>query len=52
MFLTDESDTNLTTEPDPVKHTEFRKAWHRGFTPTAVKEYDENHSEMAWTAGG
>ena len=41
MFLPDNSDTNMTTETDPVKHAEFRKAWHRAFTPTAIKGYDE-----------
>ncbi len=41
MFQFGKSESNLTSETDPVKHAEFRKTWHRGFTPTAIKGYDE-----------
>ena len=33
--------TNLASECDMRRHAERRKIWNRGFTPTALKGYDE-----------
>ena len=36
LFLSNKSETNLTSEINPAKHAEFHKAWHCGFTPTTL----------------
>lgn len=33
--------SSLITERDPALHAEKRKTWNRGFTPAALREYDE-----------
>ena len=32
---------SIVTETDMPRHAERRKIWNRGFTPTALKGYDE-----------